>query len=212
MVLAKHIGDDGVEDTGTSPSGKQSTLDAVSGRPPKLSALTHRSPQHHDWQVDLSTPAKTTESFQSFFSMLEDEITSYWNAAGSPTMLGRRRGSDKKTAETNAAAEDEEQPPSQTHSHISQDGFRPSSSEKGSVDKQIRVRKALDAVERVVCGLFYDKIFAPEGSDDQSHDKALSSRVAALNMLDLSLDHLGVEVAEESMTGVEQVVQAVGRG
>lgn len=31
-------------------------------------------------------------------------------------------------------------------------------------------------------------------TDDASHDEALSSRIAALNMLDLGLGHLGIEV------------------
>jgi hypothetical protein len=31
---------------------------------------------------------------------------------------------------------------------------------------------------------------------DASHDEALSSRVAALNLLDLDLGHLGIEVGE----------------
>ena len=31
-------------------------------------------------------------------------------------------------------------------------------------------------------------------TDDASHDEALSTRIAARNMLDLRLDHLGIEV------------------
>ena len=31
-------------------------------------------------------------------------------------------------------------------------------------------------------------------SDDVSHDEAVSSRIAILNMLDLGLEHLGVDV------------------
>jgi hypothetical protein len=39
-------------------------------------------------------------------------------------------------------------------------------------------------------------LFSPSTSDDSKHDVALSSRIAALNMLDLSLEHLGVVVKE----------------
>lgn len=39
-------------------------------------------------------------------------------------------------------------------------------------------------------------LFAPLTADDLKHDEALSSRVAALNLLDLSLDHLGVKTKE----------------
>lgn len=46
-------------------------------------------------------------------------------------------------------------------------------------------------------------------SDDASHDEALSSRVAALNMLDLGLEHLGVDVGAAG-AGVEAVLKACG--
>jgi hypothetical protein len=35
-------------------------------------------------------------------------------------------------------------------------------------------------------------LFSPLDSDDSRHDEALASRIAALNLLDLSLDHLGL--------------------
>lgn len=205
-VLAKQMGDDGrpEEPTDASPSRKSSNLDPVTGRPSKFASLTQRSPQRQDWALDLSTPSKVAETFQDFFSTLEDDITNYWNAAGSPTVLGRQRRADVTHLD--------EEDGSLSQSQISQDSARLSIAEKDPSDKQLKVRRALDAVERVVCSLFYDKLFAPEGSDDKSHDQALASRVAALNMLDLTLEHLGVEVAVEGMVGVEKVVQAVGRG
>ena len=46
-------------------------------------------------------------------------------------------------------------------------------------------------------------------SDDATHDEALSSRIAAVNLLDLTLVHLGVEVGE-STEAVEAVVKACG--
>ena len=46
-------------------------------------------------------------------------------------------------------------------------------------------------------------------SDDASHDEALSSRVAALNMLDLGLEHLGVDVGRSSFE-VGLVVKSCG--
>ncbi|KAG8992918.1 hypothetical protein FRB90_000866 [Tulasnella sp. 427] len=69
----------------------------------------------------------------------------------------------------------------------------------------------MDMIERVICSLFYDRLFAPEGSDDRSHDEALASRVAALHMLDLTLEHLGVDVGDAGTAGVDQVAQAVGK-
>lgn len=41
-------------------------------------------------------------------------------------------------------------------------------------------------------------MFSPGTSDDGKHDIALSSRIAAMHLLDLSLEHLGVVVKETS--------------
>ena len=52
-------------------------------------------------------------------------------------------------------------------------------------------------------------MFRPSNSDDASHDEALSSRIAALNMLDLNLEHLGIDVGQ-SGAEVERYVAACG--
>ncbi|GMK54659.1 hypothetical protein CspeluHIS016_0112450 [Cutaneotrichosporon spelunceum] len=49
-----------------------------------------------------------------------------------------------------------------------------------------------ERVEAVMCRLLHNRLFSPLNSDDARHDEALASRIAALNMLDLSLDHLGL--------------------
>lgn len=49
-----------------------------------------------------------------------------------------------------------------------------------------------ERVEAVVCRLLHNRIFSPLNSDDGRHDEALASRIAALNLLDLTLDHLGL--------------------
>lgn len=46
-------------------------------------------------------------------------------------------------------------------------------------------------------------------ADDASHDEALSSRVAALNLMDISLGHLGVDVGN-SVEEVEIVLKSCG--
>ncbi|KAH8116246.1 hypothetical protein DFH11DRAFT_1506064 [Phellopilus nigrolimitatus] len=79
--------------------------------------------------------------------------------------------------------------------------------ERDELDKKIQ--DTLDKVERALTGVFCDRLFRPSNSDDASHDEALSSRIAALNMLDLSLDHLGVDVGA-SGADVERVVTACG--
>jgi hypothetical protein len=46
-------------------------------------------------------------------------------------------------------------------------------------------------------------------SDDASHDETLSSRVAALNMLDLGLEHLDIHVGDAGPE-LDLVVRACG--
>ena len=50
------------------------------------------------------------------------------------------------------------------------------------------------------------------GSDDVLHDGALSTRITALKLLNLTLEHLDVQVSEEAKEGVEGVVKACGEG
>jgi hypothetical protein len=54
-------------------------------------------------------------------------------------------------------------------------------------------------------------LFRQKNSDDASHDEALASRVAALNMLDLGLEHLGIDVGKAG-SGVQAIVNEVGKG
>jgi hypothetical protein len=64
---------------------------------------------------------------------------------------------------------------------------------------------------------WYTRLFSPLGSDDARHDEALASRIAALNMLDLSLDHLGLITRPEDegnpgalATGLSSLVASIG--
>jgi hypothetical protein len=54
------------------------------------------------------------------------------------------------------------------------------------------------------------RLFLQSTSDDSSHDEALSSRVAALNMLDLGLEHLDVLVPVGRGDELDAVVRACG--
>ncbi|KAJ7768683.1 hypothetical protein DFH07DRAFT_902521 [Mycena maculata] len=83
--------------------------------------------------------------------------------------------------------------------------------EKEKEEKEAWVLEVLGCVERAICVLFFDRLFSPPSSDDSSHDQALSSRVAALNMLDLDLEHLGVDVPPEAEEGLARVIKACGQ-
>lgn len=80
----------------------------------------------------------------------------------------------------------------------------------GERRKEERIRGLMDAVERVLCSLFYDRLFLLSNTDDAEHDEALSSRIAAVNLLDLGLAHLGVDVGESGKE-VEAVVRECGQ-
>ncbi|KAG8733291.1 hypothetical protein FRC11_007406 [Ceratobasidium sp. 423] len=78
-------------------------------------------------------------------------------------------------------------------------------------EKDRKMREVMEKVERAVCVLFYDRLFRPSTSDDASHDDALSSQIASLNMLDLGLNHLGVEVPSGAGKGVKEVIKICGQ-
>ncbi|KAG9086937.1 hypothetical protein FS749_003276, partial [Ceratobasidium sp. UAMH 11750] len=135
---------------------------------------------------DMSSPQAASDSVQHFLSLTEDELFTYFGVGNSPT--GRRKedpGVDEKAAAT-AKRED-------------------------TADKERKMRDVMEKVERVVCSLFYERFFRPSTSDDASHDDALSSQVASLNMLDLCLGHLGVEVPPGATKGVDDVIKRCGR-
>ncbi|CAE6479565.1 unnamed protein product [Rhizoctonia solani] len=93
----------------------------------------------------------------------------------------------------------------------------PSVDEKAATDradneeKDRKMRAVMEKVERAICVLFYDRLFRPSTSDDASHDDALSSQIASLNMLDLGLNHLGIEVPSGAEKGVKEVIRACGQ-
>ena len=72
------------------------------------------------------------------------------------------------------------------------------------------VTRIVESCEDVLACLFYDRLFIQPTSDDASHDETLSSRAAALNMLDLTLRHLDIDVGQASEEDVDAVVKACG--
>lgn len=54
-----------------------------------------------------------------------------------------------------------------------------------------RADEILGKVEAFVCDMLYDRLFSPVQASDRQDDESLSTRIAGLHMLDLTLDHLG---------------------
>ncbi|GJE90337.1 vacuolar sorting protein 9 (VPS9) domain-containing protein [Phanerochaete sordida] len=82
--------------------------------------------------------------------------------------------------------------------------------EKPEDETEKKIRAVVEAAERTICSVFYDRLFMQSFTDDAIHDEALSSRIAAVNLLDLTLGHLGVDVGD-SADAVEAVVRACGQ-
>lgn len=60
-----------------------------------------------------------------------------------------------------------------------------------------RIDGSLEQLEAVVTATMYDRLFAPPSAHDLQEDENLASRIAALNVLGLDLEHLGIDLAEE---------------
>ncbi|KAF5332134.1 hypothetical protein D9611_008124 [Ephemerocybe angulata] len=120
---------------------------------------------------------------QEFLMLLDQDL----RAAGTPFVHRHSRGS-----ESDADVEKE-------RDRREQEGLQ----------VETRVREVLELVERIICSLFYERLFMQSTTDDASHDEALTSRIAALNMLDLTLAHLDVLVGDNG-PDVEVVVNACG--
>ncbi|EJU03535.1 hypothetical protein DACRYDRAFT_114918 [Dacryopinax primogenitus] len=163
-------------------------------------AGAHASPSPNPSPSPEQQP--TPEAFQQFYSSIHQDLQLYFEHAHSPTtsLLGRRSKELDHPAEREEEEREKELDEKASFFH-------------GST-RAAALRDALDRVEAVVCILLFDRLFRPQDSDDDRHDEALASRIAALNMLDLGLEHLGVDVVGRKGEGdkeVEEVVKACGR-
>lgn len=123
----------------------------------------------------LADPDDMSENFQDFFNSIRDQLYK----------LDSIEAPQSQTGEMDDAAAEVEFAPSAT---------APLGEER---DQHERIERQLEAVETVLCEEVYDRIFCPATSRDGFHDDALASRIAALNVLGLSLRHLGLDVPSE---------------
>lgn len=69
----------------------------------------------------------------------------------------------------------------------------------------------LDTIETYICTQLYDTLFTNPEGDEAMQDEALESRIAALNLLDLDLKHLGVSVENaQDKTELDKIVKEAG--
>ncbi|KAG6846732.1 hypothetical protein H0H93_012197, partial [Arthromyces matolae] len=151
------------------------------------SLLLSRSPVEKDnggqyvvsWTEEA--PENSSIRVQDFYLALEQEMRL---SEGSP--MGRY----KKESEEGDGASDEKRI-------------------KDKIESEAKIKESMDVVERTICSLFYDRLYMQPTSDDLSHDETLSSRVAALNMLDLGLEHLDIHV-EHPSAELDSLIKSCG--
>ncbi|KAI0630746.1 hypothetical protein C8Q77DRAFT_1063148 [Trametes polyzona] len=142
---------------------------------------------------------------QEFWYELEEEVGKRW--AEDVAKEGHKGRRWRRHGKLGSGSEGESEKDGDTAETQEKAG---STDEEQDSPRAIYVNRVMDAVERAVCSLFYDRLFMPPGSDDVSHDEALSSRIAAVNLLDLGLGHLGVEVGRATRE-VDALVKACGQ-
>lgn len=125
--------------------------------------------------------SELSDAFQEFYEELEQEIR---NVRGTP-----KKSDDALSTQTGGDVIEREK----------------------SHNGALKVREIMEAVEKVICTTVSDRLLRPDTSDDAQHDEALASRIAALNLLDLTPEHLGVDVGNNDRALAELVSQC-GKG
>ncbi|ORE01409.1 hypothetical protein BCV72DRAFT_74384 [Rhizopus microsporus var. microsporus] len=67
---------------------------------------------------------------------------------------------------------------------------------------------SLDKIESFLCEQLYDYFFTDPHGDEAMQGEALESRIAAFNLLDLDLSHLGVSLSQEEMNTIVKLAGA----
>ncbi|WVF68072.1 hypothetical protein IAT40_002835 [Kwoniella sp. CBS 6097] len=160
--------------------------------------------------LDFSDPTTTGERLQDLMEGIYDDLVSHYRSEVAEGLKRKSSGnvpwgrahSNTQITEGNKASNKEKR-------------------EKERLDKEEYAEKeaseGTEKVEALICRLLYNGLFSPLVSDDARHDEALASRIAALNMLDLSLDHLGLitRPADEKpegaiANGLSEIVDKIG--
>ncbi|KAI5986021.1 hypothetical protein EDC04DRAFT_3149602 [Pisolithus marmoratus] len=137
--------------------------------------------------AQLETPEELSHKFQEFYSTMAAEL--------------HREG-------RSARREENQEGISSDHEDKLEQGAE--DNEKEMEERESKIRDILETIEAILGSLLYDRLFLPAGSDDASHDEALSSRIAALNVLDLGLEHLDVDVGTANPEEFNAVIRACG--
>ncbi|WRT70689.1 uncharacterized protein IL334_007687 [Kwoniella shivajii] len=161
--------------------------------------------------LDFYDPTATGERLQDFMEGIYDDLVTHFRTEGVDGL--KRKGSGNAPWGRAGHA--------QSITTEGNDESIKEKKEKERMDKEDLIEKeaseGTEKVEGLICRLLYNRLFSPLESDDARHDEALASRIAALNMLDLSLDHLGLITRPEGeqpegtiAQGLTDIVDRIG--
>ncbi|WVW80846.1 hypothetical protein I302_102836 [Kwoniella bestiolae CBS 10118] len=159
--------------------------------------------------LDFYDPTTTGERLQDFMEGIYDDLISHYRSEG-PDGLKRKSSGNvpwgRAAHGATTGGEGESVKEKRAKDRLEKEEYVEREASEGT-----------EKVEAVVCRLLYNRLFSPLESDDARHDEALASRIAALNMLDLSLDHLGLitrpegeEPAGTIAKGLADIVDDIG--
>jgi len=79
---------------------------------------------------------------------------------------------------------------------------------------EVTVKRALweEEIEKRVTTILYDRIFVLKSADDTERDLKLESKLEALIVVGVQLEHLGVELTEKEKGFLRPAVEAIGHG
>ncbi|KAJ2742682.1 hypothetical protein GGI20_004301 [Coemansia sp. BCRC 34301] len=82
----------------------------------------------------------------------------------------------------------------------------------GDFESRKKICTALvESVEKLATESIYANIFSPWFSDDRMRDEQFASKVAALNVANITLEHLGLVTTQESVSELHRICAETGR-
>ena len=153
--------------------------------------LSQEKPAGDGVELDFADPMGTSEKLQSFVEGVYDELLPHYRADSTHIFSNQIR---KRASDESVKVDDREKKERKERQRREREDLAEREASEGT-----------EKVEGLICRLLYNRfvtllvetqltsrLFSPLESDDARHDEALASRIAALNLLDLSLDHLGL--------------------
>ncbi|KAK9245490.1 hypothetical protein V1506DRAFT_538318 [Lipomyces tetrasporus] len=143
--------------------------------PPELISMADRFTEsiHQITSTASLSVEKLSELFQDFYVTIQDKATAFL-----------RRNTLRRTYEVQMMSFEE-------------------IAKKKKERKQKEAQKLLyeDLVEKMVCEACYNEIFMFQGSDDEAKDATLATKIAALKLINIGMEHLGVPELQDSGIG-----------